>query len=253
VAPSIALSTTTVCTTSFLQLQLLLSNTILSFTTLFTMPGVSSFPSRKGPAALVQDQDISLTNKPDLTVTVIGAAGEDGMKHVTDLLVSSEACKKSPYIKALLEESKDKDELTFGGDAKSKDDGDNKEGTLVWLAHLHDLDQGRMDELGLFDISIMGVWHAISLWDLHKDGKIKENLAPWFNDWYERCMVKVELTVPIAQALAYPCYVFDHAIGYARVTKASIRGTMSCAIANQNRYVKSRSYPGWRFTTRYYL
>jgi hypothetical protein len=169
--------------------------------------------------SLVQDQDISLTDDSDLTVTIIGAAREDGIKHVTDLLVSSEACKKSSYVKALLEESEDKDELTLGGDAKSKEDGNNKEGTLVWLAHLHNLPQERMDELGLFDVSLVEVWHAISAWDFHMDGKIKENLRPWFNDWYERNMSKVELTVPTAQALAYPCYVFDHAIGYARATK----------------------------------
>jgi hypothetical protein len=32
-------------------------------------------------------------------------------------------------------------------------------------------------------------------------------------------MAKVELTIPTAQALAYPCYTFDHVIGYARLTK----------------------------------
>jgi hypothetical protein len=181
------------------------------------MPGI---PVRKGPAvSLVQDQDISLTDDSDLTITIIGAAGEDGIKHMTDLLVSSEARKKSSYVKALLEKSEDKDELTLGGEPKSKEDGYNKEGTLVWLAHLHTLPQERMDELGLFDVSLIGVWHAISAWDLHMDSKIKENLGPWFNDWYERNMSKVDLTVPTAQALAYPCYVFDHAIGYTRVTK----------------------------------
>jgi hypothetical protein len=103
---------------------------------------------------------------------------------MTDLLVSSEACMKSPYVKALLEQSKDKDEVILGGDAKSREDGDNKEGTLVWLAQLHGLSQERMDELGLFDISIVGVWHAISSWDLHMDGKIKENLGVGFSLWY---------------------------------------------------------------------
>jgi hypothetical protein len=170
-------------------------------------------------SALICSHRLTISAQSDLTVTVVGAAGEDGIKHVTDLLLSSEACKKSAYVKALLEESKDKGELTFGGDAKSKDNGDNIEGTLVWLAHLHDLSQERMDDLGLFDITLIGVWHAISLWNFHMDGKIKEVMGPWFNDWYERKVVKAELTIPIAQALAYPCYVFDHAIGYARITK----------------------------------
>ena len=122
-------------------------------------------------------------------------------------------------MKALLDATNDKTELTFGGDAKSKNDGENKEGTLIWLAQLHELSEQHSDELGLFDISLVGVWHAISLWDAHQDGNIKEKLVEWFNKWYEKNMAKANLTVPIAQALAYPCYIFDHAVGYARVTK----------------------------------
>ena len=61
---------------------------------------------------------------------------------------------KSSYIKALLEQSKDKDELTLGGDARSKEDGDSKEGTLVWLALIHGLSQERMDEMGLFNVQV---------------------------------------------------------------------------------------------------
>ena len=53
-------------------------------------------------------------------------------------------------MKALLESSKDKTELTFGGDAKSDYDGENKDGTLIWLAHLHELPEQRLEDLGLF-------------------------------------------------------------------------------------------------------
>jgi hypothetical protein len=155
----------------------------------------------------------------DLTITIIGTVDEDGVKHVTDLLVASETCKKSPYLKTLLEASTDKTELTFGGDEKSSYDGENKEATLVWLAHLHELPEARMEELGLFDVSLVGLWHAISLWDTHQDGGTKGILGAWFNKWYERNMAKVNLTVPIAQGLAYPCYIFDHAVGYVRITK----------------------------------
>ncbi|CAG5181843.1 uncharacterized protein ALTATR162_LOCUS9863 [Alternaria atra] len=167
------------------------------------MPGLTV---RKGPAvSLVQDQDIVLTTEPglsDLTITIIGTI-----------------CKKSPYLKALLDATNDKTELTFGGDAESKNDGENKEGTLIWLTQLHELSEQRSDELGLFDISLVGVWHAISMWNAHQDGNIKEKLVEWFNKWYEKNMAKANLTVPIAQALAYPCYIFDHAVGYARVTR----------------------------------
>lgn len=76
-----------------------------------------------------------------------------------------------------------------------------------------------MRDLGLFEISPIGVWHATSLWNTHQDDKVKENLGDWFNIWYDTSMAKAELTIPMAQALAYLCYTFDHAVGYARVTR----------------------------------
>ncbi|KAL1797251.1 hypothetical protein ACET3X_003857 [Alternaria dauci] len=184
------------------------------------MPGLTV---RRGQAvSLVQDQDIVLTTEPglsDLTITIISAVGDDGVKHVTDLLVASDMCKKSPYIEALLEASDDKSELTFGGDAKPENNDENKEATMVWLANLHELSEQRLDELRLFEVSLVGVWDVIALWYSHHDGDIKDHLGDWFSKWYERNMAKVNLTVPTAQALAYPCYIFNHAIGYARVTK----------------------------------
>ncbi|KAI4629172.1 uncharacterized protein J4E87_003433 [Alternaria ethzedia] len=186
------------------------------------MPGLTGV---KAPVVyLVQDHDIVLTTEAglsDLCITIFGTVDDDGVKHVTDLLVSLDICTKSPYLKALLEASKDKTELTFGDDAKSVHDGENKEGYLIWLAHLHELPEQRLEELGLFKgkVSLVGVWHAISLWDTRQEGNIKETLGPWFNKWYEKNMAKVDLTVPTARALAYPCYIFDHAVGYARVTK----------------------------------
>ncbi|RMZ66069.1 MFS transporter [Pyrenophora seminiperda CCB06] len=178
---------------------------------------------RKGPTvSLIQDQDVVLTTEPglsDLIITIIGPTGEDGAKHITDILVASDVCKKSPYLKALLDEQPDQTELTFGGKVNSKDDGENKEGTLVWLARLHDLPEQRLRDLGLFEISLIGVWHAMSLWSTHQDDKIEDNLQDWFNIWYDTSMTKADLTIPIAQWLAYPCYTFNHAAGYARVTK----------------------------------
>lgn len=183
------------------------------------MPAPSA---RKGPeVSLVQDQDIVLADSPadNVTITVIGAAGEDGVKHITDILVSPDICKKSGYLKALLEESDDKTEITLGGNAKLRDEGENKEATLVWLAHLHDLTQERMGELGLWHISLLGVWYAIALWELHQGGKVKESLGTWFTNWYETSMAGADMAIQIARALAFPCYLFDHAVGYARVTK----------------------------------
>jgi hypothetical protein len=38
-----------------------------------------------------------------------------------------------------------------------------------------------MKELGLHDISILGVWYAIHLWQLHQDDKITETYQEWFD------------------------------------------------------------------------
>ncbi|KAH3993315.1 hypothetical protein HBI81_125190 [Parastagonospora nodorum] len=182
------------------------------------MPGLTI---RKGPAvSLVQDQDIILAEPEaaDFAITVIGALEEDGSKHVTDIHISSTIVKKSLFIQAFIEKTKDKSEITLG-DGKFTEDGYNKEGTLVWLAHLQGLSQQRMKELGLWEISLLGVWYAILYWDSHQDKKARENLGEWFDNWYRTSMSNVQLTIPIARALVYPYYLFDNAKGYAQVTK----------------------------------
>jgi hypothetical protein len=182
------------------------------------MPGLVT---RKGPAvSLVFHQDIILSEDAttDLAITVIGAVEEDDSKHVTEIHVSAKLCNKSAYLQALVNESDDRTEITLG-DANSKDEFHDKEGTLVWLAHLQGLTQQRMQELGLWDISLLGVWYAIYYWDLHQDKEIKEHLREWFDNWYDTSMAGVDMSIYIARALAYPCYLFDHAVGYAKVTK----------------------------------
>jgi hypothetical protein len=73
-----------------------------------------------------------------------------------------------------------------------------------------------MKELGLHDISILGVWYAIHLWQLHQDDKITETYREWFDKWYGSGPT---LTITLAEVPAYSCYVLDHAVGYAHVTK----------------------------------
>lgn len=143
------------------------------------------YPNPQGPGvSLVQVQDILLAEPAaaNLAITIIGTVEEDGVKHITDIHVSSDICRKSAYLQTLFTASDDKSEITLG------DTTSNKEGTLVWLAHLQGLTQQRMKELGLYDISLLGVWYAVYLWELHQDDKVKENLQTWFNAWYETTM-----------------------------------------------------------------
>jgi hypothetical protein len=49
------------------------------------------------PVFLVQDQDLYIVDadQANLTITVMGAAEKDGVKHVTDVHVLQKACRKS--------------------------------------------------------------------------------------------------------------------------------------------------------------
>jgi hypothetical protein len=187
------------------------------------------FAYRKAPAvSLVQDQDVYLADaeKADLTITIIGAAGPDGVKHVTDVQVLRDTCRKSRYLKPIIDISDDPTEITLGGELErsgtnkhGQHEGENREGFLVVLAHLHGLDQARMEELGLYKVSVLGVWYAIAYWERDHQGSAKEALKEWFGKWYETSMAGTELDFDSARGLAMPTQLFDHAIAFARITK----------------------------------
>ena len=98
-------------------------------------------------------------------------------------------------------------------------DGVNIQGALVWLAHLHGLSVQRLADLGLNSVSVVAVWEAIELWIvLEKHGGI-QGLKPWFDAWYDSAVANNEMTSYLASMLTFPCQIFDHAVGFARVTK----------------------------------
>jgi len=190
------------------------------------MPGLTH---RKAPAiSLVQDQDIILVEPEacDLTITIIGAVEEDGTKYVTDIHVSSKICRTSRYLQPIIDLSDDPTEITLGGELKrsgsnkhGNDEGENREGLLVVLAHLHGLSEKRMEELGLYKISVLGVWYAIAYCERDQHGSASTTLKHWFAKWYATSIEKVELNIDSARGLAFPCQLFDHALAFARVTK----------------------------------
>jgi hypothetical protein len=178
--------------------------------------------------SLVQDQDICIVDAEtaDLTITVIGAAEKHGVKHITDILVSNSVCRTSRYLQSIIDTSDDPTEITLGGELKrgpsnkhDEEESENREGLLVMLAHLHGLTEERMEELGLYSISVLGVWFAISYTERDKAESAKTILKDWFTKWYATSMEGVELTINSARSLAFPCQLFDHAPAFARVTR----------------------------------
>jgi hypothetical protein len=129
------------------------------------------------------------------------------------------------YLNPLITTSKYQTEVTLGGELKregankfGQEEGINKEGVLVWLAHLHDLSEQQMAELGLYEVSIPGIWEAISLWLYQEKRADLKALKSWFDKWYDATGTH-PLNVDSARLLALPCQLFDHAEGYARVIK----------------------------------
>lgn len=190
------------------------------------MPGLTHCKS--ATVSLVQDQVVELVpaSSSDLTITIIGAADEEGIKHVTDVFASKKACMNSSYLQSSIIASDDPSEITLGGELKrsaskkyGNDGGENREGLLVMLAHLHGLTEPHMEDLGLYSISILGLWHAIAYMELNQANTAKSALKPWFEKWYAASMERVELNVDSARGLAFPTQLFDHALGFASVTK----------------------------------
>jgi hypothetical protein len=200
---------------------------LLEWTRIANMPGL--IPLHKNTAvSLVYDQDIFIVDadKADLTITIIGTSEKDNVKRVADVLVSSSICKQSRFLQSMIEASDDPSEITLGGELKrtssnkhGQNHGENREGLLVMLAHLHGLTEQRMEELGLYTISILGVWFAIAYTERSQHESAKDTLKTWFTKWYATSMEGTDLDISSARGLAFPCQLFHHVAAYARVTK----------------------------------
>lgn len=114
---------------------------------------------------------------------------------------------------------KDPTDITLGVGLKDQSGGIHKEGALIWLAHIHSLPLERMTELGLDKVSVTAVWEAIQMWVHFEKRDNINDLQAWFNKLYDTAFSITDLDVHTAGLLAFPCQVFDHAVGFARVTK----------------------------------
>ena len=200
-------------------------------------------PGRKGDlVSLVLDQEVVIASNSDLVITLLSPV-ENSSRNVTEVLVSCAVCMQSrytqgvrcnhlltisaagKYLNSLITTSEDQTEITLGGELKregankfGQEEGIDKDGALVWLAHLHELSEQQMAGLGLHEISITGIWEAILSWMYKEKQADLKALKPWFEKWYDTTGVCPH-DIDSARLLALPCQLFDHAEGYARVTK----------------------------------
>jgi len=157
----------------------------------------------------IRHANIVIVNNSDFTVRVIeqvqprvGAK----QRHITDFKVSKEKLiTKSEYFRGMFRYSKS-DKTT------AELEGDTRVSMELWLRVLHE------DALGhLHEMPRMEIWHVIRAGDKYIFNF--KDLRPWFDEWYDRNVEEQELDSEIARELAFPCWVFDHAVGFAHVTK----------------------------------
>jgi hypothetical protein len=97
-----------------------------------------------------------------------------------------------------------------------------------------------MAELGLYEISITGIWEAILSWTYKEKKADLTEFKPWFDKWYDTIGVRA-LDIDSARLLALPCQLFDHAEGYARVTKFLAYNSMGHVKERQQKDFKAKS------------
>lgn len=148
----------------------------------------------------------------DLTVKVIEY--DDGLmlahdqkpviRYTCDFQVSREVLSsKSPVFKTLLmsnfTEAK-KDMVTLEGDKVASMD--------IWFRILHAVDVEDIQSTALAEM-----WPIVAACDKYNLDIL--DLKGWFAEWYE----KKGRTHQDARELLYPCWIFDHAKGFAAATK----------------------------------
>ena len=91
--------------------------------------------------------------------------------------------------------------------------------TELWFAILRCEDVSKLPE-HLLVMPLKEVWNVIGVgakFDICYQSL--EVLRPWFAKWYERNCRNATLDRELGQQLALPCFVFNHAEGFMKVTK----------------------------------
>jgi len=112
----------------------------------------------------------------------------------------------------LVENSKYFSRLLSGGFKEEKQStvtlyDDRVRAMLIWFKRFHDVDL-----TDTYDISHHEIWYLIAAADKY-NFEVK-HLKGWFTEWHRRTAVdQID-----SRKLLYPCWIFDHALGFQRVT-----------------------------------
>jgi hypothetical protein len=122
------------------------------------------------------------------------------------------------YLHAEKEEEEEEDPMN----QQDKDDDGEKEGevsndaTSEQNGELEKQD-GLFESDGVHDTDITRIWHIINAGDKYL--LLANILRSFFERWYAKNISMISMESDFARQLALPCYLFDHAQGFARVTE----------------------------------
>jgi len=189
------------------------------------------------PTPTTNERVIVLSENADLTISVYSVKDSDGRRSLTHFKVEKSKLVKQEYFRSSLRFNS-----TFSHSVRLKDD--NIEAMRVWLVYIHATNDEEVanEEVekteeeraaaalkednkqkslfqrdGVFDTNITRIWHIINLGDKYLfDSTL---LQGFFEKWYERNVDILRMEPDFARQLALPCYMFDHAVGFACITK----------------------------------
>jgi hypothetical protein len=88
---------------------------------------------------------------------------------------------------------------------------DDPAATKLWLQLFHD----RLDESS-YKLPTLTVWFMLQLADKYGFDPLRNNVKEWFAKWLDH---NNPSRIEACREILYPCYVFDHAVGFASATK----------------------------------
>lgn len=97
--------------------------------------------------------------------------------------------------------------------------GDRVKSMEIWFKALH---ESSMEDT--YNVSLDEVWHIVAAG--HKYDLDITILQNWFAKWYELAPPRMGNEFPGPESLLYPCWIFDHASGFAKATKQLVYGNI---------------------------
>lgn len=195
------------------------------------------------PTPITGGELVVLSKRSDLTISVYSPKDSQGQRALTKFAVQKDALTAfSEYFTASLRFNS----ALHAGDSHHVELKDDDIGAMrVWFVYMHAAykseaaadsetderpakrikmaaDENAVEEAifhrdGVFDTDIERIWHIINAADKYLlDATI---LQGFFDQWYRKNVDMAQMEADFARQLALPCYMFDHAQGFAEVTK----------------------------------